>query len=197
MVVDHIAQALPMSVSPHRRVWLLLGVVAASLGLGACSTVSDSARTTLTAITPYRVEVVQGNFVSKEQVELLKVGMTRQQARDVLGTSLLNDVFHKDRWDYVFTIRRQGVDPQQRRLTLYFKGDQLERFDGDPMPSESEFVAQLDNHRRTGKVPPLEASDDELKKFVPPKDKSTQADPAATEPPPPLPAAYPPLEPSR
>jgi outer membrane protein assembly factor BamE len=209
MVADHIAQVLPMFVSPHRRVWLLLGGVAASLCLGACSSVSNSARSTLTAITPYQVEVVQGNFVSKEQVEALKVGMTRQQARDVLGTSLLNDVFHKDRWDYVFTIRRQGVESQERRLTLYFKGDELVRFDGDPMPSETEFVAQLDNHRRTGKVPPLEASDDDLKKYAPAKDKdapakdasAAPADPAvsasASASPPPLPAAYPPLEPSR
>jgi outer membrane protein assembly factor BamE len=196
MVADHIAQALPMSVSPHRRVWLLLGGVVASLCLGACTSVSDSARSTLTAITPYRVEVVQGNFISKEQVDALKIGMTRQQAREVLGTSLLNDVFHKDRWDYVFTIRRQGVDPQQRRLTLYFKGDELVRFDGDPMPSESEFVAELDNHRRTGKVPPLEASDDALKKYAPKDPSATPADPAPSAPPP-LPAAYPPLEPSR
>ncbi|MDN8614820.1 outer membrane protein assembly factor BamE [Variovorax ginsengisoli] len=181
----------------QRRPWLLLGAVAASLCLGACSSVGDSARGALTAVTPYKVEVVQGNFVSKEQVEALKPGMSRQQAREVLGTSLLTDVFHSNRWDYVFTIRRQGVEAQQRRLTLYFNGELLERFEGDPMPSEEEFVAQLDTRKRRGSVPPLEATDDQLKKFDPPKEKPAESQPAPTAPQPPLPAVYPPLESTR
>ncbi|MDM0074950.1 outer membrane protein assembly factor BamE [Variovorax sp. J2P1-59] len=184
-----------MPAIPQRRLWPLFGVVAASLCLGACSSVGDRARGALTAVTPYKVEVVQGNFVSKEQVEALKPGMSRQQVREVLGTSLLTDVFHSNRWDYVFTIRRQGVEPQQRHLTLYFNGEVLDRFEGDPMPSEEEFVAQLDSRKRSGKVPPLEATEDQLKKFDPAKDKKADGDaPAAPATPPPLPAAYPPLE---
>lgn len=181
----------------QRRPWLLLGAVAASLCLGACSSVGDSARGALTAVTPYKVEVVQGNFVSKEQVAALKPGMSRQQVREILGTSLLTDVFHSNRWDYVFTIRRQGVEAQQRRLTLYFNGELLERFEGDPMPSEEEFVAQLDTRKRHGSVPPLEATDDQLKKFDPPKEKPAEGQPAPAAPQPPLPAVYPPLEPTR
>jgi outer membrane protein assembly factor BamE len=190
-----------MPVIPQRRHWRVAGAVAASLCLGACSSVGNSARGALTTVTPYRVEVVQGNFVSKEQVAALKPGMTRQQARDILGTSLLADVFHGDRWDYVFTIRRQGVDPQQRRLTLFFKGDVLDRVEGDPMPSEEEFVAMLDARRRSGSVPTLEASEDQLKKFEPgdkdkdkEKDKGKEAESTPEAPPPALPAAYPPLE---
>jgi len=187
-----------MPAIPQRRHWLLLGAVAVSLSLGACSSVSNSARGALTAVTPYKVEVVQGNFVSKEQVEALKPGMSRQQVREVLGTSLLTDVFHSDRWDYVFTIRRQGVEAQQRRLTLYFKGELLDSFQGDPMPSEEEFVAQLDTRKRRGSVPPLEATEDQLKKFDPPKEKPADSQPVSTPTPqPPLPAAYPPLEPTR
>ena len=146
----------------------------------------------------YKVEVVQGNFVSKEQVEALKPGMSRQQVREILGTSLLTDVFHKDRWDYVFTIRRQGVDPQERRLTVFFKGELLDRYEGDPMPSEEEFVATLDTRKKSGKVPQLEASEDELKKFSP-KEGSKKADDATATATnlPPLPAAYPPLESAR
>ncbi|MEJ8814939.1 outer membrane protein assembly factor BamE [Variovorax ureilyticus] len=186
-----------MPAIPQRRHWLLAAAVAASLGLGACSSVNDSARNALYAVTPYKIEVVQGNFVSKEQVEALKPGMTRQQVREILGTSLLTDVFHSNRWDYVFTIRRQGVEPQQRRLTLYFNGDVLDRFEGDAMPSEEEFVATLDTRRRSGKVPQLEASEDQLKKFEPKdsdkaKDKPTEGEPASSTAP--LPAAYPPLE---
>ncbi len=98
-----------MSANPQSRLWLLAAAVA-SLSLGACSSVTDRTRDMLYAVTPYKVEVVQGNFVSKEQVEALKPGMSRQQVREILGTSLLTDVFHSDRWDYVFTIRRQGVE---------------------------------------------------------------------------------------
>ena len=177
------------------RVWLIAGV-AASLCLGACSNLGTRTRAALGAVTPYKVEVVQGNFVSKEQVELLKPGMSRQQVREILGTSLLTDVFHSDRWDYVFTIRRQGVEPQQRRLTLFFKGELLERFQGDEMPSEQEFVAGLDARKFSGKVPQLEASEDQLKKFTPAKSDSASG---ATPPAPlaPLPPSYPPLESTR
>jgi outer membrane protein assembly factor BamE len=118
--------------------------------------------------------------------------------REILGTSLLNDVFHANRWDYVFTIRRQGVDPQERRLTVFFNGELMDRFQGDEMPSEEEFVATLDTRKKSGKVPPLEASEDELKKFAPAKDEKkagTAADTSASLPP--LPAAYPPLEAAR
>jgi outer membrane protein assembly factor BamE len=185
-----------MPAFPQRRHWLLAGAIAASLCLGACSSIGNSTRGALTAVTPYRVEVVQGNFVSKEQVAALKPGMSRQQVREILGTSLLTDVFHSNRWDYVFTIRRQGVEPQQRRLTLYFNGDSLDRFEGDPMPSEEEFVATLDSRARGGKVPPLEATEDQLKKFDP-KDKDKPSEGVTAAPPPPLPAAYPPLETTR
>ena len=175
---------------------LVAAAVAATLGLTACGSMTDRTRDALSTVTPYKVEVVQGNFVSKEQVDALKPGMSRQQVREILGTSLLTDVFHSDRWDYVFTIRRQGVEPQQRRLTLFFKGELLERFVGDEMPSEKDFVAGLDARRFSGKVPELEASEDQLKKFDPPK-KDATAGAAAAAPLPPLPPSYPPLESTR
>jgi len=172
---------------------LLAAALLASLSLGACGGMTDRTRSMLYAVTPYKVEVVQGNFVSKEQVDALKPGMSRQQAREILGTSLLTDVFHADRWDYVFTIRRQGVEPQQRRLTLFFKGELLERYEGDTMPSEQDFVATLDTRKRLGKVPQLEASEEQLKKFTPGKTTAPMSPTANT----PLPASYPPLESKR
>lgn len=180
-----------MPVISLRRTGSLATVLVTCLTLGACSSFTDRTRGALTAVTPYKVEVVQGNFVSKEQVDLLKAGQSRQQVREILGTSLLTDVFHSNRWDYVFTIRRQGVEPQQRRLTLFFNGELLERFEGDPMPSEEEFVAQLDTRRKSGKVPELQLSDEQLKKFKavePPKADTAAAQLA------PLPPSYPPLE---
>ncbi|MDB5731976.1 MAG: outer membrane protein assembly factor BamE [Variovorax sp.] len=183
-----------MPVTLFRRPGPLL-LALAGLGLGACSSFSDRTRDALYAVTPYRVEVVQGNFVSKEQVAALKPGMSRQQVREILGTSLLTDVFHSDRWDYVFTIRRQGVEPQRRHLALYFKDDALDRFEGDEMPSEEAFVATLDTKKRTGKVPQLELSEAELKNTQADRGKKAPEDTAA--PLPPLPASYPPLESSR
>jgi len=145
-------------------------------------------------VTPYKVEVVQGNFVSKEQVEAVKPGMSRQQVRDILGTPLVTSVFHASRWDYVFTLKRQGVPAQERKLAIFFNGDVLERVEGDAMPSEAEFVATLDNKRKNAKVPPLEASEEALKRFAPDKPAAPVA-PAAALPPPA--ASYPPLEPAR
>ena len=169
-----------MSASPFRAHRLLLAL-AACASVGACGTVSDATQRFAESITPYKVEVVQGNFVSKEQVEALKPGMSRQQVRDILGTPLVTSVFHADRWDYVFTIKRQGVEPQARKLTVFFKGDALERFEGDTMPSEAEFVATLDNKRKDAKVPALEASEDQLKQFSASRQPAAAAQPAPAD----------------
>jgi len=185
---------LSMTANHPRRSWALLAAIAGSAVLGACSSIGDSTRGALYAITPYKVEVVQGNFVSKQQVDALQPGMTRQQVREILGTPLLNDVFHSNRWDYVFTIRRQGVAAQQRRLTVYFDGERMVRHEGDPMPSEEEFVATLDPRGKSEpKIPKLEASEDELKKYAPKPKDAAEPGAGAAEPQPPLPASYPPL----
>lgn len=138
---------------------------------------------------PYVPEVVQGNFVSREQRQFLRPGMSRAQVRDVLGTPLVTSLFHADRWDYVFTLRRQGVPPQQFRLTLTFRDDALSAIDGDELPSEAEFVQRLTRARPTGTAPALEASEEQLRRF--PARQSTAPAPAPNTP---LPANYPPLE---
>ncbi|MDQ6684959.1 MAG: outer membrane protein assembly factor BamE, partial [Pseudomonadota bacterium] len=102
----------------------------------------------LGVITPYRLEVVQGNVITSEQAALVKPGLTRAQVRDILGSPLLTDPFHVDRWDYVFTIRRQGAAPQLRRVIVLFKNDVLASFDaGGELPSEHEFVASIDTFK--------------------------------------------------
>ena len=75
--------------------------------LAGCQSLQTS-ENFLGILTPYRVEVVQGNVITSEQVALAKPGLTRAQVREVLGSPLLTDPFHADRWDYVFTIRRQA-----------------------------------------------------------------------------------------
>ncbi len=169
----------------------------AALLLSACGTFNNASRSIVSAVSPYRIDVVQGNFVSSEQVAVLRPGMARSQVRDILGTPLLTDVFHSNRWDYVFTMRRGGAAPVDRRLTLFFNGDSLERFEGDPMPSEAEFVGTLDSGSRSAKVPLLEASAEKLDKAAQPskrqrdkaEDRPNRVDENAV-----LPSSYPPLE---
>jgi outer membrane protein assembly factor BamE len=140
----------------------------------------------------YKPEVVQGNFVSREQRQALKLGMARAQVKDILGTPLVASLFHADRWDYVFTIRRQGVAPQSFKLTVQFKGDTLSQIEGDELPSENEFVERLVGNKKISAPPLLQASEEELKKFPPAK--TTGQAPALLQPP--LPISYPPLEPA-
>ncbi|MBY4598843.1 outer membrane protein assembly factor BamE [bacterium BD-1] len=147
------------------QVLLAAGLAAAlATSLSACSSFNRATESMADALTLYKPEVVQGNFVSKEQVNALQPGMTRLQVRDILGTPLLASVFHDDRWDYVFSMRRQGVEPQNFRLTLFFAGDTLSRFEGDDMPSETEFVERL-SRKRDIKVPTLEATEAQLERF--------------------------------
>jgi outer membrane protein assembly factor BamE len=168
-------------------------MVAASAALAACGSF-NSAGTGI--FTPYKVEVVQGNVVSKEQVDLLQPGMTRQQVREVLGSPLVTSAFHADRWDYAFTIRRQGIDAQNRKLTVFFKGDVLDKFDGDPMPNEAEFVKSLDTRRKLGAVPVLQATEEQLQQQTNKNTPASQENKASTAPNvvAPTNTVYPPLE---
>src|SRR5687768_7935931 len=94
--------------------------------LAACSSVPR-----IPGVTPYRIEIQQGNFVSQEMVAQLKPGMSKEQVRLALGTPLLTDIFHADRWDYVFWRERPGADREQRKLTVFFEDGRLTRLDGD------------------------------------------------------------------
>ena len=163
-------------------------LAAAGVLLAGCSSLDNASQRLAGVVKPYQPQVVQGNFISREQVALLKTGLSRQQVRDALGTPLLTSVFHADRWDYVFTLRRQGLEPQAYRLTVFFKGEALERFEGDTMPTEAEFVASLDVSRKGKPVPPLEATEAQLQRFAVPAASASApvAVPPAT--------AYPPLE---
>lgn len=95
-----------------------------------------STRLPIPGITPYRIEIQQGNFVSQEMVSQLKPGMSKDQVRFVLGTPLITDSFHADRWDYVF--RRQKANSrelEQRKFAVFFGDGKLTRIDGDVTPA--------------------------------------------------------------
>lgn len=194
---------------PHPTAYKLPLMCAAAL-LAGCSAMpsmpsmpslgalGDGVRGLTERMTPYRIEIVQGNFVSSEQVAALRPGMTRLQVRDLLGSPLLTSVFHGERWDYSFTIRRTGTPPQRRHLSVFFKGDLLERHEGDEMPAENEFVASLYPRKTAPKVPPLEATEAQLKaaRGNPPAAAETAAGAVSAAGGGAPRASYPPLEPA-
>lgn len=170
----------------HRRAAVaVLAAVLCAAGLSACTSVAS-------LVTPYKIDIQQGNVVTREQARLLQPGMSRTEVRDVLGSPLLTSVFHADRWDYVFTFRRQGQDEQQRKLAVFFKGEVLERFEADELPTEAEFVASLDARRKAAKEPVLEATEAQLNAFQKSNTKSARTDAPAE--PTAAPRSYPPLE---
>ena len=136
---------------------LRLGLAAAALSglafLGGCS--STATQHDLTSMfKPYRADVIQGNFVSREMAAELKPGMSKEQVQAIMGTPLLKTLFNQNRWEYVFSLRQGYHAPIVRRFTVYFDKDgKMERADGDPLPSEQEFVAQINTLRDGGKKP--------------------------------------------
>jgi outer membrane protein assembly factor BamE len=170
----------------------LLAAVAA-LGATGCGVAPTLDRDRLVAaVTPYRIEIVQGNAITREQVAQARPGMTRLQVRDVLGSPMLSDPFHADRWDYIFTIRRPGTAAQRRHVVAYFEGDTLQRLDAPAdLPSENEFVASIDpGLRQTGPARRLELNEAERAALPQPATRPS----AGAEPPAAPPRAYPPLE---
>ncbi|MCA7952678.1 outer membrane protein assembly factor BamE [Burkholderia seminalis] len=122
---------------------------AAVVALAGCSSYDSVTQRIAQSITPYRITVVQGNFVSQEKAAQLQVGMTREQVRALLGTPLLADMFHADRWDYLFYFKRGSTSiVQQRDLVVTFAGDRLAGWTGaDNLPSELDLLADIDGDR--------------------------------------------------
>ncbi len=92
----------------------------------------------------YRLDIRQGNFVTQEQVAQLKPGLTREQVRYVLGTPLLTDPFHGNRWDYVYRYDTGKGVVQQRRLTVYFEDNKLARVDGDVVAAKPDAAVKTE-----------------------------------------------------
>jgi outer membrane protein assembly factor BamE len=106
-----------------RRLFPLLLICATA----ACST----PRWDATLLTPYRIDVRQGNYVSQDMVAQLKPGLTRDQVRFILGTPLVADVFHADRWDYIYRFQPGHGEVERRHLAVFFSDGKLARLGGD------------------------------------------------------------------
>ena len=98
--------------------FLISIALASALVLGGCSI--------------YKLDIQQGNYFSDEMVAKLKPGMTRKQVLFVMGTPIVSDPFHKDRWDYVYTNQEAGGEIQRKHLVVYFENDTLDRIERRP-----------------------------------------------------------------
>lgn len=184
---------MPDKACCNARLGRILLASAAFAVLAGCGSLDGASRRVASVVTPYKIDIVQGNFVSREQVQALQPGMSRQQVRETLGTPLMTSLFHADRWEYVFTIKRPSAEMESRKLTVFFQGDALARFEGDEMPSEAEFVATLGSHKGKPKVPSLEATEAQLARY-PARQADAPVTPNARASTEPLPSRYPPLE---
>lgn len=170
--------------------------VLACLLVTGCSSWPSSGDAVFGFFTPYRIDIQQGNVITQEQLARVKPGMNRLQVRDALGSPLLTDAFHADRWDYIFTLRQRGTVVQRRSVVLVFNGDVLKTIEAPELPTEREFIDSISRGGRTVAAADLELTPEQLKNLpVPPR---VPLVPPASGIPNPIPATrtFPPLEPS-
>ena len=92
-------------------------------------------------LSPYRIDVRQGNFVTQDMVAQLKPGLSREQVRFILGSPLVADMFHVDRWDYIYRFQPGHGEAEQRRLVVYFQDNKLIRLGGDVVADDGSKAA--------------------------------------------------------
>ncbi len=140
-------------------------IILLTLLLAGCSGVP-----TIPGITPYKIDIQQGNYVTQDMVAKLKPGMTRPQVRFILGTPLVVDMFRANRWDYVYLYEKRGRLTEQRKMTVIFENDKLARIEGDVVPASA--AGKADNSAAgAGKSQPAPA-------VAAPKPESPAATPA-------------------
>ena len=129
--------SVPMHSLPLHRTALAVAL-AASICAG-CTTV-DTYFPTLRSFGVYKLDINQGNYLSQDLVDKLKVGQSKSQVRQLLGTPLLVSPFRDNRWDYVYEFTRQGLVIEHRNFSTYFVDEKLARWEGDEMPNS---IAEL------------------------------------------------------
>lgn len=117
---------------PGRRTSALaaaLSPLALAAGLGACGGAMDFPGV-------YKINIAQGNIITQDMVDQLRPGMTKRQVLFVMGTPLVRDPYHQDRWDYVYNFQPGDGARGQERLTVFFVDDRLTRTTGDFAPDD-------------------------------------------------------------
>jgi len=132
-------------------------LLAGALALGGCST-WQTYMPDIRQFGVYKLDINQGNYVTQDMVDKLRVGQTKQQVRLVLGTALVMSAFRDNRWDYVYEYSRQGKRLEHRQFTLYFVDDKLARWEGDDVPVSA---AQLNRIAADRALAPEPSADDQ------------------------------------
>ncbi len=101
----------------------------------------------------YKLDINQGNYLTQDMVDKLKVGMTQAQVQSALGTPMLADPFHADRWDYIYRYSRHGKVVEQRDFRVYFADQKLARWEGDEAPPSVADLNRAAAERTLGKMP--------------------------------------------
>lgn len=135
-----------------QKLLISLACIASLQQLGACSSSEERANAPAGSFLEripivHRPDIQQGNIVTQEMVDQLRPGMSRRQVRFLLGTPMLVDVFHRNRWDYVYTLTEGWGDMETTRLSLYFDADQLVGIEGDmrPRPGAADAIPDREN----------------------------------------------------
>jgi outer membrane protein assembly factor BamE (lipoprotein component of BamABCDE complex) len=100
-------------------------ILTVALGLSACSTVTNTVDRVV-----YKLPTRQGNVIDQKQLDQLKVGMTRDQVKFVMGTAVATGPFAEDRWDYIGYYKSPRGEISERTVTLYFADNKLSKMNG-------------------------------------------------------------------
>ena len=126
---------------------LIIITCIASLGLGACSSSWHVV---------HKIDVQQGNVITQDEVNQLEPGMSRRQVQFIMGSPMIADVFHQDRWDYIYRLQPGYGEPTEEHVTLFFNDDSLERITGTLHPDAAGADAAARPRQVTLIVPPEE-----------------------------------------
>jgi outer membrane protein assembly factor BamE len=96
----------------------IIGFASVALGIGGCGQI-------------YRIDIQQGNMITAEMLEKLELGMSKDKVLFVMGPPMLSDFFHRERWDYFYTLRQEGKEVERKHVSLFFEQDRLARVAGD------------------------------------------------------------------
>ncbi len=112
-----------LSTVPARKTLILVPLAAAAIGSSGCV---------------YRMNIQQGNYLEGRTVDQLQAGMTRSQVRYLLGTPMVPDAFDKDRWDYLYYLKKGRLrKPEERHLIVYFHDDKVDKFERENVPEKA------------------------------------------------------------
>ena len=103
----------------------------------------------------HRIDVQQGNVITQDMLAKLELGMEKKKVRFIMGTPLISDTFHNDRWDYIYTYKKGRDTREQRRVTLFFEKDLLARIDGDVVAARGKIPTDT-RKMESVEVPPAD-----------------------------------------